>query len=143
MKLRFILIPILLWSFGGSNPVSGAAARLKEIASIEGVRDNQLIGYGLVVGLNATGDRRQTVFSTQSLTNLLNKMGVNVPPTALRVQNMASVLVTAKLPPFARSGTRIDVTASAIGDATNLQGGILILTTLRGIDGQVYAIAQG
>lgn len=117
--------------------------RLKELAGIAGVRGNQLIGYGIVVGLNGTGDRRQTVFSTQSLTNLLNQMGISVPPSAIRVANTAAVLVTATLPPFARPGTRIDATAAAIGDASNLQGGILILTSLRGVDGQVYGIAQG
>lgn len=119
------------------------ATRLKELASIEGVRENQLIGYGIVVGLNGTGDRRQTLFSAQSLTNLLNQIGVSVPATAIRVNNTASVLVTASLPPFSRAGSRIDVTAAAIGDAANLQGGLLILTSLRGVDGQVYAVAQG
>lgn len=119
------------------------ATRLKELVSIEGVRENQLVGYGLVVGLNGTGDRRQTLFSAQSLTNLLQQMGVTVPPQAMRVNNTASVMVTASLPPFARPGARIDITAAAIGDASNLQGGLLIMTSLRGIDGQVYAIAQG
>jgi flagellar P-ring protein precursor FlgI len=119
------------------------ATRLKELATIEGVRENQLIGYGIVVGLNGTGDRRQTVFSAQSLTNLLNQMGVSVPPTAIRVNNTASVLVTANLPAFAQPGARMDVTVAAIGDASNLQGGLLILTSLRGLDGAVYGIAQG
>jgi flagellar P-ring protein precursor FlgI len=107
------------------------------------VRDNQLIGYGLVVGLNGTGDRKQTVFSTQSLTNLLQQMGVSVPPTAVTVRNTAAVMVTATLPGFAQEGVHIDATAAAIGDASNLQGGLLILTSLRGVDGQVYAVAQG
>src|SRR6185503_10621894 len=120
-----------------------AAARLKELASLEGVRDNQLMGYGLVVGLNGTGDKRQTVFSAQALTNILKRMGVTVNPTAILVRNMAAVMVTATLPPFAQPGTRIDVTAAAIGDSTNLQGGLLLITGLRGIDGQVYAMAQG
>lgn len=119
------------------------ATRLKELVTIEGVRDNQLIGYGLVVGLNGTGDRRQTLFSAQSLTSLLNQMGVSVPATAIRVNNTAAVMVTATLPPFAQAGSRIDVTAAAIGDAANLQGGLLVLTSLRGIDGQVYAVSQG
>lgn len=122
---------------------AGAATRLKELVSLEGVRDNQLIGYGLVVGLNGTGDRKQTVFSTQSLMNLLQQMGVSVPPAAVTVRNTAAVMVTATLPGFAQEGVRIDATASAIGDAANLQGGILILTSLRGVDGQVYAVAQG
>lgn len=119
------------------------AARLKDLVSIEGVRDNQLIGYGLVVGLAGTGDRQQTLFSAQSLTNMLERMGVSVPPTAIRVNNTAAVMVTGTLPPFAQPGLRIDVTAAAIGDASNLQGGILVLTSLRGADGQVYAVAQG
>ncbi len=120
-----------------------AAARLKELASLEGVRDNQLMGYGLVVGLNGTGDKRQTVFSAQALTNILRRMGVTVNPTAILVRNMAAVMVTATLPPFAQPGTRIDVTAAAIGDSTNLQGGLLLLTSLQGPDGEVYAAAQG
>jgi flagellar P-ring protein precursor FlgI len=103
-----------------------AMTRLKELASLEGVRDNQLIGYGLIVGLNGTGDKRQTVFSAQALTNILKRMGVTVNPTAILVKNMAAVMVTATLPPFAQPGTRIDVTAGAIGDATNLQGGMLL-----------------
>jgi len=120
-----------------------AATRLKDIVSLEGVRDNQLMGYGVVVGLNGTGDKRQTVFSAQALTNILTRMGVTVPPTAILVRNMAAVMVTATLPPFAQPGTRIDITAAAIGDASNLQGGLLLLTTLKGPDGQAYAAAQG
>ena len=122
---------------------AGAATRLKELVSLEGVRDNQLIGYGLVVGLNGTGDRKQTLFSAQSLANLLQQMGVSVPPTAITVRNTAAVMVTATLPGFAQEGVRIDATAGAIGDAANLQGGLLLLTSLRGVDGQVYAVAQG
>jgi flagellar P-ring protein FlgI len=124
-------------------PKAGPVTRIKELASVEGVRDNQLIGYGIVVGLAGTGDRRQTVFSAQSLSNMLERMGVSVPATALRVANVAAVIVTATLPPFAQSGTRIDVTAASAGDASNLQGGLLLLTPLKGPDGQVYAVAQG
>ncbi len=120
-----------------------AATRLKDLVAIEGVRDNQLMGYGLVVGLNGTGDKRQTVFSAQSLTNLLARMGISVSPTAILVKNTAAVLVTANLPPFAQSGSRMDISVSSIGDSTNLQGGILVLTPLKGADGQVYAVAQG
>jgi flagellar P-ring protein FlgI len=120
-----------------------AATRLKEITSIEGVRENQLVGYGLVVGLNGTGDRKQTVFSAQTLTNMLARMGVAATPTAIQVRNTAAVMVTATLPAFAQPGTRIDVTAAAIGDAPNLQGGLLVLTPLRGADGVVYAVGQG
>jgi flagellar P-ring protein precursor FlgI len=117
--------------------------RLKDLVTLEGMRDNQLVGYGLVVGLAGTGDKRTTIFSTQSLANMLQRMGVTVDPTAIRVNNTAAVVVTATLPAFAQPGTHIDVTASAIGDAANLQGGILILTSLRGANGQVYATAQG
>jgi flagellar P-ring protein precursor FlgI len=119
------------------------AARLKDLVSIEGVRENQLLGYGLVVGLAGTGDRRQTVFSAQSLTNMLERMGVSVPATAIRVNNTAAVMLTATLPAFAQPGMKIDITVAAIGDAANLQGGILVLTSMRGADGQVYAVAQG
>ncbi len=119
------------------------ATRLKDLVSIEGVRDNQLIGYGIVVGLNKTGDKLTTVFSAQSLTNALERMGLVVNPTAIIVQNTAGVMVTATLPPFAQPGTKIDVTAAAVGDATNLQGGLLVMTSLRGADGKVYAVAQG
>src|SRR5690349_14165680 len=120
-------------------------ARLKELVSIEGVRDNQLIGYGVVVGLAGTGDKQQTVFSLQSLLNLLQRMGVTVPgpQTSIQVKNTAAVMVTATLPAFAQPGMKIDVTASAIGDSSNLQGGMLLMTSLRGMDGQVYGIAQG
>jgi flagellar P-ring protein precursor FlgI len=124
----------------------GAAAsetRLKELISIVGVRDNQLIGYGLVVGLAGTGDRVQTVFSAQSLTNLLERMGLTVSPTAIQVKNTAAVMVTATLPPFSQPGARIDATVAAIGDAPSLQGGILLMTGMKGPDGQVYAVAQG
>ena len=116
---------------------------MKDLVDIEGVRENQLVGYGLVVGLAGTGDRQQTVFSNQSLTNILERMGVSVSPTAIRVKNTAAVLVTAMLPAFAQPGLRIDTTVAAIGDAANLQGGILVLTSLRGADGQGYAVAQG
>jgi flagellar P-ring protein precursor FlgI len=120
-----------------------AASRLKDLGALEGMRDNQLIGYGVVVGLAGTGDKRQTVFSAQSLTNMLERMGVSVPPTSILVRNTAAVMVTATLPPFAEPGARIDATAAAIGDASNLQGGLLLLTPLRAADGQVYAVAQG
>jgi flagellar P-ring protein FlgI len=130
---------MLLFAAGGW----AAGTRLKEVAALEGVRDNQLIGYGLVVGLNGTGDKQQTLFSNQALTNLLRRMGVTVDPTQMQVRNMAAVMVTANLPPFAQPGTRIDVIAAAIGDSKNLQGGLLLMTPLKGADGQVYAVAQG
>ena len=121
----------------------GGSTRLKELISLEGVRDNQLLGYGLVVGLRGTGDTRQTVFSAQSLTNLLERMGLTVTASAIQVKNTAAVMVTATLPPYAQPGSRIDVTAAAVGDSASLQGGILLMTGLKGPDGQVYAVAQG
>jgi flagellar P-ring protein precursor FlgI len=119
------------------------ASRLKELVGIEGVRDNQLLGYGLVVGLAGTGDRQQTIFPVQSLTNLLERMGVTVTASALTVKNTAAVMVTATLPPYAQPGTRLDITVAAMGDAPNLQGGLLVLTNLRAGNGDVYAVAQG
>jgi len=123
--------------------VPARAARLKDIASIEGVRDNHLIGYGLVVGLAGKGDSQQTVFSVQSLVNMLERMGVTVSPNGIQVRNTAAVMVTATLPPFARPGMKVDVHVSAIGDARALDGGTLVISPLRSLDGQVYAIAQG
>lgn len=124
--------------------LASGATRLKELASLEGVRDNQIVGYGVVVGLNGTGDKRQTIFSAQALSNVLRRMGLQVlDPTRILVRDMATVMVTATLPPFAQPGTKIDVTVAAMGDATNLQGGLLVLTPLKGADGQIYAAAQG
>lgn len=131
---------LLLWA---SPLLSVESARIKELVNLEGVRENQLLGYGLVVGLNGTGDKRQTFFSTQSLANLLDRMGVQVNPQAMLVRNMAAVMITANLPAFSQPGTRIDVTVAAIGDAQNLQGGILIQTPLRAANGMVFAVAQG
>ena len=139
MNLAFLGILLLLIPLRAVP----AGTRLKDLVSVEGVRDNQLVGYGLVVGLNGTGDKRGTIFSSQSLTNLLARMGVQIDPTAILVKNMAAVLVTANLPPFAQPGARIDVTVAAIGDASNLQGGVLILTALKAANGQIYAAAQG
>ncbi len=129
------------WFAAGVLPAH--AARLKDLVDIEGVRDNQLVGYGLVVGLAGTGDGRQTTFPAQSLANMLERMGVSVPSTAFQIKNTAAVMVTATLPPFAQPGMHIDITVAAMGDARTLQGGILVLTSLRGADGQVYAVAQG
>ncbi len=118
--------------------------RVKDLADIEGVRSNQLIGYGLVVGLNRTGDRvQQNIYARQTLQNLLERMGISTTSAGLKPENVATVLVTASLPPFARPGSKIDVTVSSIGDAKSLQGGTLIITPLKGLDGQVYAVAQG
>lgn len=117
--------------------------RVRDIANVEGVRDNMLIGYGLVVGLNGRGDSRQTFFTTQMLANVLQRMGMQVPASQLRVNNVAAVFVTAVLPPFSRPGTQLDITVSSTGDAKSLEGGTLLLTPLRAGDGQVYAEAQG
>jgi flagellar P-ring protein FlgI len=121
--------------------------RIKDVATIEGVRDNQLIGYGIVVGLNGTGDSQQTVFPVQTLISTLQRMGVNVPTTgsanSLRVQNMAAVFIAATLPPFAEPGTKLDVTVSSAGDARSLNGGLLLMTPLYGPDGRIYAQGQG
>jgi len=117
--------------------------RLKDIAAVEGVRANVLNGFGIVVGLNGTGDKDQTRFTTQALANALAKSGLSLQPSAIKVKNVALVLVQAELPPFARSGSRIDITVSSAGDAKSLQGGILLLTELKAVDGLTYAVAQG
>jgi len=127
----------------GSEPAESNHTPIRDLLTIEGVRENPLIGYGMVVGLAGTGDRRQTQFSTQTLGNILAKMGVTIPVAAVSVKNVAAVFVTATLPPFARPGTQIDVTVSSIGDATSLAGGTLLLTPLYAADGQVYGEAQG
>lgn len=123
------------------------AERIKDLASVQGVRDNQLIGYGIIVGLDNTGDQTtQTPFTTQALGNMLSQMGTNMAPEAaakLQLKNVAAVMVTAVLPPFARPGQPIDVTVSSMGNAKSLRGGTLLMSQLKGADGQVYAIAQG
>jgi len=119
------------------------AVRLKDVAQVRGVRSNQLIGYGLVVGLEGTGDSKGVLFTVQAIANMLDRFGITVPADTLKVKNVAAVMVTAELPPFARAGNRIDVVVSSIGDARSLQGGTLLQTPLRGADGQVYAVAQG
>ena len=118
-------------------------ARVKDISSIEGIRDNQLIGYGLVVGLQGSGDSQQTTFPVQTLSAMLLRMGVSVPASSIRVQNLAAVFVSATLPPFARPGTKLDIIASSAGDARSLEGGLLLMTALYGTDGKIYAQAQG
>jgi flagellar P-ring protein precursor FlgI len=119
------------------------AVRVKDVASLQGFPSVPLIGYGLVVGLNKTGDRRQTIFSAQTLANMLEKLGVTVPGETIKVENIAAVLVTSELPAFAKAGARLDVTVSSVGDARSLQGGTLLATGLRGPDGTTHAIAQG
>jgi flagellar P-ring protein FlgI len=124
------------------DPAAGAA-RIKDIASLQGAVDTPLIGYGLVVGLNKTGDKRQTVFSAQTLANMLERFGIAVAPGEIKIENVAAVLVTAQLGPYAQTGARLDVTVSSIGDARSLQGGTLVPTPLRAPDGGVVALAQG
>jgi flagellar P-ring protein precursor FlgI len=136
----------LLVLFGGPGPAAAQSVRIKDIADLEGVRDNQLVGYGLVVGLAGTGDRLRTaIFTRQSLVGMLERLGVNTRDNEARLdtRNVAAVMVTANLPAFARPGSRIDISVSALGDATNLQGGTLLVTPLLGADGEVYAVAQG
>jgi flagellar P-ring protein precursor FlgI len=143
MQLLFLLLAAAITNATAADTKDSPGTRLKELVSIEGVRDNQLIGYGLVVGLNKTGDSKQTLFSAQSLGNLLQQMGVSIDPTQIAVKDTAAVMVTATLPPYGQPGMHIDASAAAVGDAGNLQGGLLLLTTLKGVDGQVYAVAQG
>ncbi len=141
-----IIFSILMVSIGMTFLMGHASAvsRIKDIADFEGVRENQMIGYGLVVGLNGTGDSlTNSPFTRQSLQSMLERMGVNTVAEELRTANVAAVMVTANLPPFATPGTRIDVTVSALGDAGSLQGGTLLVTPMMGADGQTYAIAQG
>jgi flagellar P-ring protein precursor FlgI len=148
-----------IWGMLAASLVLGAAlasaenapqlARVKDVATIEGIRDNQLVGYGLVVGLRGTGDSSQTVFPAQTLISVLERMGITVPQTGsnsasnMQVKNMAGVFVVATLPPFTRPGYKMDITVSSAGDARSLEGGILLMTPLYGPDGQIYAQAQG
>ncbi len=138
LKLGLLLLPVL-----AAQPAQ--AERIKDLASIQGVRDNPLIGYGLMVGLDGSGDQTmQTPFTTQSLNNMLGQLGVTVPPgTNMQLKNVAAVMVTAVLPPFVRPGQAIDITVSSLGNAKSLRGGTLLMTPLKGADGQVYALAQG
>jgi len=124
---------------------AGAArgARIKDITSVSGMRTNQLVGYGLVVGLSGTGDKRGSEFTVQSIYNMLEKMGVRVDKDTLKPKNVAAVMVTAQMPVSAKAGSRIDVTVSSLGDSTSLLGGVLLVTPMKGLDGEVYAIAQG
>ncbi len=146
IPLRIAKIPLLLMALLALALPARADVRIKDIADVEGVRDNQLVGYGLVVGLNGTGDRLDSaVFTRQSLIGMLERLGVNTrdQETKLQTKNVAAVMVTANLPAFARSGSRIDVSVSALGDARDLAGGTLLVTPLLGADGEVYAVSQG
>jgi flagellar P-ring protein precursor FlgI len=138
-SLITLLAVVLLIVFSAK----ASAVRIKDLASIKGIRHNQLIGYGLVVGLNGTGDKVGTTFTVQSLVNMIERMGIHVDENDVTVKNVAAVMVTAKIAPFARIGNKIDVVVSSIGDAKSLQGGTLLLTPLRGVDRKVYGLAQG
>jgi len=138
------LMALVLFAYLAVPVAAGASSRIKDLVNVEGVRENQLIGYGLVVGLNGTGDTLNNIpFTKQSLTAMLERLGVNVRGQTLRTGNVAAVMVTANLPPFATQGTRIDITVSALGDSKSLSGGTLLVTPLLGADGNVYAVGQG
>lgn len=145
MRRYFIFVIFLILGFCFSiialSPVE--AARVKDLAHVEGFRPNQLLGYGLVIGLDGTGDRQNTEFTVQTLTNLLQEYHIKVNPTDVRVKNVAAVIVTAEIPAYVQPGTRLDAAVSSLGDARSLSGGILLLTPLKGPDGRVYAVAQG
>jgi flagellar P-ring protein precursor FlgI len=145
--MRFaILFLSAMTLFGGAtldNKEAKLEVRLREVATLQGVRGNMLMGYGLVVGLKGTGDTTQAKFTSQTLANLLARQGVNIAPSSVLVKNVASVMVTAELPAFSRPGQRIDVTVSSTGDAASLAGGTLLMAALQGPDTQVYAVAQG
>jgi flagellar P-ring protein FlgI len=147
MTMNRILISLLIFLLVGALPLNAdesvQKALIRDVASVEGVRDNPVLGYGMVVGLKGTGDRQQTVFTTQTLANVLQHMGVQIPPATVKVNNVAAVFVTANLPPFASPGTRLDVTVASVGDARSLEGGLLLLTPLYAADGKTYAAAQG
>jgi flagellar P-ring protein precursor FlgI len=149
LPIRALSAAIAFLSLTVPSPASDAVgvvsrqARIKDISSIEGIRDNQLVGYGIVVGLQGTGDSQQTTFPTQTLAATLLRMGVSVPAASIRVQNLAAVFVAATLPPFSRPGTKLDITVSSAGDARSLEGGLLLMTPLYGADGNIYAQAQG
>jgi flagellar P-ring protein FlgI len=143
---RAVLIFVYLLVYAGRGLAMAEDTRhvlVRDITTVEGIRENPLIGYSVVVGLKRTGDSQQTQFTTQTLANVLQRLGVQIPASTIQVRNVAAVMVTASLPPFARPGTTLDVTVSSIGDAKSLEGGVLLLTSLHAADGQVYAEAQG
>ena len=140
---RCVALALTLLAVWPQGARADTMTRLKDVVSLQGPEALPLMGYGLVVGLNKTGDRRQTIFSTQSLANILQQFGLSVNPDEVKVENIAAVLVTANLPAYARPGVKLDITASSIGDARSLQGGTLLATALRGPSGQIHALAQG
>jgi flagellar P-ring protein precursor FlgI len=148
-RAPLLAVAVLSAVLAAQSAATSHLARVKDVSTIEGIRDNQLVGYGLVVGLRGTGDSSQTVFPAQTLIMTLERMGITVPQTGsnsasnMQVKNMAAVFVVATLPPFARPGYKLDVTLSSAGDARSLEGGVLLMTPLYGPDGQIYAQAQG
>ena len=143
MRFVLLLIASLTMAMAADVEEPRPEARLREIAHLQGVRSNHLLGYGLVVGLNGTGDKDQTKFTVQSLMNLMARQGINIPAASVKVKNIAAVMLTAELPAFARAGQTIDVTVNSTGDASSLAGGTLIMAALQGPDAQTYAVAQG
>ncbi len=141
-RLSVVIVSILIIGFSLAA-AADQVVKIKDIARIEGARSNQLVGYGLVVGLDGSGDTQQTQFTTQSVTNMLKRLGVDIPQGKLKVKNVAAVMVTAELPPFVRPGSKIDVVVSSVGDAKSLQGGTLLQTPLQAANGSTYAVAQG
>jgi flagellar P-ring protein precursor FlgI len=134
---------VLMLLLAGVAAADSVESRVKDLGHFLGVRENQLVGFGLVVGLSGTGDSTQNFLAPQALANLLERSGITISPTAIRPKNVAAVTITATLPPFARQGTKIDIAVSSVGDASSLQGGILLQTALKAADGRVYAVAQG
>ena len=145
MVAVMVAVMVALAAIQALTSTPARAARIKEVASVQGVRPNQLVGYGLVVGLDGTGDQTtQTPFTSQSVNSMLAQLGVTVPPgAAMQLKNVAAVMVTAVLPPFAQPGQQVDVVVSSVGNAKSLRGGTLVATPLKGLDGQIYAMAQG
>ncbi|HXU83346.1 MAG TPA: flagellar basal body P-ring protein FlgI, partial [Polyangia bacterium] len=136
---KTIALALLLVTTGAS----AAPVRVKELVDVQGVRENALFGYGLVVGLSGTGDSERVFFTSQSISGMLGRLGIRIDPKEVRVRNVAAVMVTARLPSFSRPGTRIDVNVSSMGNARSLAGGVLLISPLTGPDGVVYAVAQG
>jgi flagellar P-ring protein precursor FlgI len=147
--LRGLTATVALFAIGtfSTLPLFGAGGDhkvlIRDVTQIQGVRDNQLVGYGLVIGLSRTGDTQQTFFTVQTLANTLERMGVQIAPGVVVVKNVAAVFVTASLPPFSRPGMKVDITVSSVGDAKSLEGGVLLLTAMRATNGEIYAEAQG
>src|ERR1039458_1558145 len=141
---KTILLAVVLCSGASLAPSASAApVRVKELVDVQGVRDNALYGYGLVVGLAGTGDSQMVTFTSQSIAGMLGRLGIRIDPSTVRVRNTAAVMVTARLTSYSRPGTHVDVNVGSMGDARSLAGGVLLVTPLTGPDGQVYAIAQG